>query len=58
MVHCIYRGIAGYNFQIKVAFLFLKIFVIANSVDPYEMPHSYEMPHYAAFHLCLAKVGI
>ena len=43
----------GYNFQIKIVFLSLKIvFVFANGVDPDEMPH------YAAFHLglhCLPK---
>ena len=47
-----------YNFQIKIVFLSLKmIMVLANSVEPDEMPH------YAAFHLCLhckvfAEVGI
>ena len=53
MVHCIYWGVMGYNFHIKNLFLSLKIvFVIANSVDPDEMPH------YTAFHLglhCLPK---
>ena len=48
MVSCMIRGVTGYNF-----FLALKFFlVLANSVDPDEMPH------YAAFHLglyCLTK---
>ena len=47
MVHCIYSGVADYNFPKK----FL-IFVFANSVEPDEMPH------YVAFHLglhCLPK---
>ena len=48
MVHCVYRGVTGYNFQQKSIFFSLKIvFVLANSVDPDEMPH------YAAFHLGL-----
>ena len=39
-VHCIYRGVTGYNFQIKLYFFYLKIvFVLANSVDTGEMPH-------------------
>ena len=38
----------GYNFQIKIEFLSLKVvFVLANSVDPDEMLH------YAANHLGL-----
>ena len=53
MVHCIYLGITGYNFQRNILFRSLKVdFVIANSADPDEMPH------YAAFHLglhCLPK---
>ena len=53
MVHCIYWGVIGYNFQIKLYFFSLKIiFVFANSVD------SDEMLHNAAFHLgfqCLPK---
>ena len=48
MVHCIYRGVTGYKFQIKIVLLLLKIvFILANSVD------LDEMPHYAAFHLGL-----
>ena len=48
MVHCMYLGVTGYTFQIKIAFLSLKIdFALANSVDPDEMPH------YVAFHLSL-----
>ena len=49
----VYIGVTGYNFQIKIAFLFLKIiFALANGAEPDEMPH------YAAFHLglhCLPK---
>ena len=42
MVPCEYRGISGgYNFQNKNLFLSLKIvFVLANSVDPDEMPRT------------------
>ena len=40
MVQCIYCGVTGFNFQKNIAFLSLKInFVLANSVDPDEMPH-------------------
>ena len=54
MVHYVeYQGLTGYYFQIKLYFLSRKIvFVLANSVNPDEMPH------YAAFHLglhCLPK---
>ena len=48
MVHCIYPGVTGYNFQVKIVFLSMKIVLtlkIAISVDPNEMPH------YVAFHL-------
>ena len=39
MVHCIHLGVTGYNFLIRIAFLSLKmIFVLANSVDPDEIP--------------------
>ena len=52
MLHCIYGGATCYNFQI----LSLKvIFVLANGVDPDEMPH------HAALHLglhCFSKVHI
>ena len=47
MVHCIYPGVTGYNFLVKIVFLSLKIvFALANSVD------SDEMPHYVAFIVC------
>ena len=46
--HCIYRGVAGYIFQINIVFLSWKIvFVLANSVGSDEMPHS--VSHIAAF---------
>ena len=49
IVHCIYRGITGYKFQIKIVFLSLEIvFVFAKCADT----------DYAAFHLgrhCLPK---
>ena len=52
MVHCLHRGVTGYNFP-KYYIFSLKIeFVLANSADPDEMPHK------AAFHLglqCLSK---
>ena len=51
MVHCIYLGAIGYDFNLS-----LKIdFVLANSDDPDEMPH------YVAFHLgghCLPKTHL
>ena len=48
MVHCIYRGVTGYSFQMETVFHSLKfIFIFANSVDPDEMPHD------VAFHLGL-----
>ena len=48
MVFCIYGGVTGCNFKKKIVFLSLKtVFVLANSVDPDEMPHN------AAFHLGL-----
>ena len=38
IVHCIYLGGTGYNLQIKIVFLSLKIvFVLAKSVDPDEI---------------------
>ena len=41
----IYQGVTGYNFQIKIVFLSLKMdFVKANSTDPDEMQH------HVAFH--------
>ena len=53
MVHCIYQGVTGYNFQIKIVFLSLMIvLVLGNSADPDEMLQ------YASFHLglhCLSK---
>ena len=56
MVNCIYQGDTGYNFQLTIVFLSLKIvFVQSNSEDPDEMLH------YAAFHLgssLFAKVHI
>ena len=43
MVHCMFWGATGYNFQKQS--ISLKIdFVLTNSADPDEMPH------YAAFH--------
>ena len=44
MVHCIYKGVTYYNFQIKVHIF---LFALSNSVDPDEMLH------YATFHLGL-----
>ena len=38
MVHGIYWGVAGYNFQ-KMYFSEIFAFVLANSADPDEMPH-------------------
>ena len=52
MVHCIYQGVSGYNFQKNVFLSLLINFVSANSADPDEMPP------YVAFHLdlhCLQK---
>ena len=38
MVQCIYRGVTGYIFRIKIVFLSLSIgLVFANSADPDEM---------------------
>ena len=46
MVHSIYLGVTGNNFHI--IFFSLKIvFVLANNVDPVEIPH------HAVFHLGL-----
>ena len=50
----VYIGVTCYNFQIKIVLLIIRrfVFVLANSVDPDEMPH------YAAFYLvlhCLPK---
>ena len=57
MVHCVYRGVTGYNFQVIIVFLSLKIvFGLANSVDPDEMRHNYN--NNVAFHPdlhCLPK---
>ena len=48
MVHCIYLGSTGYDFQKNIVFFCLKIFfTYTNSVDPDEMQH------YAAFYLGL-----
>ena len=50
MVYCIIQGATDYNFflnKIVVFFSMKSIFVLANSVDPNEMPH------YAAFNLGL-----
>ena len=53
MVHGIYQGGTGYSLKNIYIFFSLKVvFVLANSVDPDEMPHN------AAFHLdlhCLPK---
>ena len=52
-VHCKYRGVTIYNFQIKLVLNSLMIvFVLANSGDPEEMPH------YVTFHHGLANVRI
>ena len=51
MVHCRYQGTTDYNFEIELYFS-EDHFVLANSVDPDEIPH------HAAFHLglcCLQK---
>ena len=48
MVHYIYGGVKGYDYQIKTVFLSLKIiFVLENSVDPDKMLH------YVTFYLGL-----
>ena len=48
MVHCIYWGVTGYNWQkYCISFSENLFFVLANSADPDEMLH------YAAFHLGL-----
>ena len=56
MAHCIYRGTTGYNSQMIIVFMSLEIvFVLANSVDPDEMPL------YAVFHQglhCLPKYAL
>ena len=40
MVNYICRGVKGYNFQIEIIFLSLKMdFVLANSADPDEILH-------------------
>ena len=40
MVHCIIQGDTGFKFETILQFFSLKIiFVLANSVDPEEMPH-------------------
>ena len=40
MFHCVYRGVTGYNFQIKKKAFFSQInFVLANSEGPDEMLH-------------------
>ena len=49
MVHCIYQGVTGENFQTRCASAPEYCF-LANSVDPDEMPHSV---HSVAFHLGL-----
>ena len=46
IVHRIYLGVSGYNFQKKIVFFWLKVFfTFSNNVDPNEMQH------YASFHL-------
>ena len=49
MVHCIYQGVTGFNFQIKMYLSPLNdiVFILANSANPDDMPHS------AVFHLGL-----
>ena len=53
IVHCIYPGVIGFNFQKYIVFLSLKlVFVLATSTD------TDEMPCYAVFDLgpyCLPK---
>ena len=45
MILWIYKGVTGFNFQIKIAFFALKIyFALTNSVDPNEMLH-YQSGH-------------
>ena len=59
-VHCIIMEVTGYNFQNNTVFLSLNDdFVLANNVDPGEMPHytAFNL-QYVAFHLslhCLPK---
>ena len=43
----LYQGVTGYDFQMKDSSCQKIVFVLANSVDPAEMPH------YAAFPLGL-----
>ena len=56
MVHCIYRGVTGYNFKRKLCLLLFRLlFLFSNS------EYSDEMLHCAAFHLglhCLPKMHI
>ena len=47
MVHCIIQGVTGLISKQNGSFSLKIIFVLANSVDPDEMPH------YAAFNLDL-----
>ena len=47
MVHCIIQGVTGLFSKQHCSFSLEIIFVLANSVDPDEMPH------YAAFNLNL-----
>ena len=55
MAYCTYRGVTGYNFQIKSLFLSLKIVFALKQIASVKPD---EMPHYAVFHLglhCLPK---
>ena len=53
MVHCIYQGVTGLNFQIKMYLSPLNdVFILTNSANPDEMLH------FLTFHLglhCLLK---
>ena len=55
MVHCIYRVVIGYNFQIKLYFYPNIISVSANNADPDEMPQ--HVGFNVDFH-CFAKVRV
>ena len=52
MVHCIIQGVTGFNFLTKLQLFPEDHFVLANSVDPDEMPD------YAAFNLDLLSLQL